>query len=111
AFLTQRLANNDSIVFVAETDNAVVGFVQMYPTFSTVGLKVAYILNDLFVSAESRGQGAAQALMEACFAYCEDNNARYVALETARTNEQAQRLYEKMGMHVDEEMLHYVRYW
>ncbi|MEG0472272.1 MAG: hypothetical protein RR588_08040 [Solibacillus sp.] len=40
----------------------------------------------------------------------EQNNARYVTLETSVTNKDAQNLYEKMDMHVENEVYHYIKY-
>ncbi|MFF5995708.1 GNAT family N-acetyltransferase [Lysinibacillus sp. KU-BSD001] len=110
-FLQQRLVNKDSIVFIAIIEHVTVGFVQLYPTFSTVGLKRAYILNDLYVSPIARQKGVAQALIERCFTFCEAQNARYITLETSLSNVHAQKIYEKVGMHIEDSVLHYIKYW
>ncbi|MGL4522498.1 MAG: GNAT family N-acetyltransferase [Bacilli bacterium] len=110
-FLKTRFENEESVVYVALIENEVVGFVQLYPTFSTVGLQRAYILNDLYVASSARRKGIGQALIQQCYAWCEENNARYVTLETARGNSGAQKLYEQMGMNIDREVLHYSKYW
>lgn len=110
-FLTERLANEQSVLFAAVQDGLYVGFTQLYPTFSSVAMKRAYILNDLFVLPEARKQGVAQQLIEAAFSFATEQNARFVALETGAANVQAQQLYDKMGMHVEHDVLHYVRYF
>jgi hypothetical protein len=52
-FLEARLRCRDSVVFLAFRDDATrtsVGFVQLYPSFSSVSMKPIWILNDLFVA-------------------------------------------------------------
>src|SRR5438046_1813330 len=61
AFLTDRLASEQSVVFLA-VDGAAspatsLGFVQLYPSFSSVRMKPIWILNDLFVATEARRLG------------------------------------------------------
>lgn len=109
-FLEERISKEESIIFIALVDSEAAGFVQLYPIFSSVSLKRAYILNDLYVDPRFRQQGAGKRLMEKSFEYCIQNNARFVALETAKDNIQAQKLYEQMGMN-QEEMLHYSKIW
>lgn len=52
-FLTDRLSNGDSEIFVAENEQQVlVGFVQLYPLFSSTRMKKFWLLNDLFVNSK-----------------------------------------------------------
>lgn len=92
---------------MAELDDEVIGFAQIYPTFSTVSLQRAYILNDIFVSGKDRNTGSGRKLIEKSFEYAEENNARFICLETDKDNVKAQKLYEKMGMTNDEILYHY----
>lgn len=108
-FIEERYNNKESIIFLAEENEKVFGFVQLYPVFSTVSLQRAYILNDLFVRSINRSSGASKKLIEKSFDFAKENNARYVCLETGVDNVNAQGLYEKMGMSVDNEVLHYSR--
>jgi len=57
AFLRERLNNGESVVFVAMNDGRGVGFTQLYPTFTSIGVSQAWILNDLYVSPEARRKG------------------------------------------------------
>ena len=110
-FLTDRLQQHESIIFAAVDGNKCIGFTQLYTPFSSVAMKRAYILNDLFVLEEARQQGIAQQLMETAFTFAEQQDARFVALETGVDNTSAQHLYEKMGMSVDDTMKHYIKYF
>ena len=94
-FIQERVMGAESIIFLAYLEEEPVGFAQLFPVFSSVAMKRAFLLNDLFVAKQARKQGVAQALMEQCFIYCQQEDARYMMLETARDNVQAQKLYEK----------------
>lgn len=110
-FLKERLQKGESIIFLAYLDAQPVGFVQLFPIFSSVAMKKAFLLNDLFVAEHARKQGVAMRLIEECYAYCKNEDARYITLETATDNKQAQKLYEKLGMKIDQDVFHYIKYW
>ena len=61
-YLAERLNGEESIIFIAIENKEQAGFTQLYPSFSSVGLKKIWILNDLFVSTDHRQKGIAQAL-------------------------------------------------
>ncbi|MGX9462466.1 GNAT family N-acetyltransferase [Shewanella sp. A14] len=48
-FLTCRLDENDSIIFVSIRDEEMVGFVQLYPSYSSLLLAPVWYLEDMFV--------------------------------------------------------------
>lgn len=110
-FLKERLRNKESIILVAKMDDHYVGFTQLYPTFSSVAMKRAYILNDLFVVERYRKNGVAKALMNAAFQFAANQDSRFVTLETGANNMKAQALYEKMGMTTEKDVKHYIHYW
>ena len=100
-FLGERLAKNDSEIFVAFKDNKMAGFVQLYPIFSSTNMKKFWLLNDLFVKVEFRAQGFSKALIERAKELCRQSNAGGFMLETAKTNIIGNRLYQKMGLTLD----------
>ena len=107
-FISERLANGDSTIFLATTDDgAPVGFTQLYPSFSSVSAGRIYILNDLFVAPPARGAGAGRALLEAAAAFGRAQGALRLALSTARDNHAAQGLYEAAGWVRDESYYEY----
>lgn len=105
-FLEQRLANHESIIFLATWDNRPIGFTQLYTSFSSVSLRPIYILNDLFVDSAYRGRGIGGALLNRAKTHCTNSNHKGLALETALDNP-AQNLYEKLGWKKDTDYLHY----
>jgi GNAT superfamily N-acetyltransferase len=96
-FLNERLSKNQSTVFIAFANGEAVGFTQLYPVFSSVSLKPALLLNDLYVSQKARQQGIAAALLNRAKDYGKQNGAGWLLLETAADNFKAQSVYEKNG--------------
>ena len=101
-FLTDRLENDEAVVFIARVDGNPVGFTMIYPTFSTVSLSPVWLLNDLYVTETSRGQGVANLLMDAAEAAAREAGATRIFLRTAHDNTPAQALYESRGWKQDE---------
>jgi ribosomal protein S18 acetylase RimI-like enzyme len=103
AFLRERLALGESFVLVAERAGKAIGFVQMYPLYSSVRARRILVLNDLYVVETARRGGVAEALLREAEALAREAGALRLALETGEDNRAAQRLYEKLGWrHVSE---------
>jgi len=100
-FLNERLAKNESEIFIAFKGNKMTGFVQLYPIFSSTKMKKFWLLNDLFVKAEFRAQGFSKALIERSKELCRQSNACGFMLETAKTNIIGNRLYQQTGLKLD----------
>jgi ribosomal protein S18 acetylase RimI-like enzyme len=101
AFIRERLEASESVIFVAEAggDGAggILGFVQLFPSFSSVTARRIWVLNDLFVAAEARGSGVGRALMEAAREHAVKTGAKRLTLETTSGNNTAWSLYESLG--------------
>ncbi|MGG6296011.1 N-acetyltransferase family protein [Leptolyngbya sp. AN02str] len=108
AFLQARLQHGDSVILVAQDGDRLVGFTQLYPSFSSVAMQRIWILNDLFVEPSSRNQGIAKQLLQAAEAYAKDTHAIRIVLATQISNVLAQSLYESLGYRKDEAFYHYV---
>lgn len=108
-FLRDRLTHFDSVILIAEDEanGRAVGFVQMYPVFSSLRMARALILNDLYVSEEYRRGGVARKLMDAARVFAEMAGAVSLSLETATDNAKARALYGSLGYQLDEGFLHY----
>jgi GNAT superfamily N-acetyltransferase len=106
-FLRERLAGDESVIFLALEDATALGFVQLYPSFWSVAACRSWILNDLYVIPESRGAGVGRALLERARAHAESTGAGGMSLATQRSNVTAQRLYEGLGWVRDQEFFHY----
>jgi ribosomal protein S18 acetylase RimI-like enzyme len=106
AFLMSRFSLKDFVIFVATNDQEIVGFTQLYPTYSSVKMQRAYILNDLYVSKTQRKKGIGEALLNTAKQFCETEQLRGLTLETDLDNP-AQHLYERLGWKKDTDVLHY----
>jgi GNAT superfamily N-acetyltransferase len=106
-FIGERLAKQDSVFYLAESQGEALGFTQLYPAFASLSLAPIWILNDLYVEPAARGRGVGEALMDAARTLALSNGAAELMLQTARTNATAQRLYEKLGWIRDDEFLVY----
>lgn len=101
-FITQRLQNNQSVIFIAFTAGGkAVGFTQLYPIYSSVGLKNAWLLNDLYVTEAERGKRIAAMLLDAAKQHGRQTNSGWLMLQTATTNLAAQKAYEANGWQRD----------
>ena len=105
-FLTDRLTNKESIIYLVYIEENPVGFIQLYPIFSSVTMEPMYILNDLFVDSSYRNIGVGGSLIQTAKDLCHEKNFKGMALETQTSNKIAQGLYEKVGF-VKDKNLHY----
>ncbi|MGQ0557963.1 MAG: GNAT family N-acetyltransferase [Nitrospiraceae bacterium] len=102
-FLNDRFISNQSVVLIAEDrDGAAVGFVQPYPTFSSILAASMYVLSDLFVVPAARRRGVVTRLLKSAAETARITGAVRLELATAITNVSAQRLYESLGWQRDE---------
>ncbi len=109
SFLRERLTNNESVIFLAvdpESGDGL-GFMQLYPSFSSVSARRIWILNDLFVVPTSRQRGVGRALLDAARDHAISTNAKRLVLSTAKTNSIAQALYKSYGYQPDEAFLEF----
>lgn len=101
AFLLERFADGGSIVFLARRKGEPAGFVQMFPSFSSVSTARIWILNDLYVAKNQRHRGIARALMDHAVRWAKENSSIRLVLETATDNHPAKALYESLGWRME----------
>ena len=100
-WLRERLRFGESTVLVARRDGAMVGFVQLYPMFSSVRTAKTWIRNDLYVDAGARRRGVARRLLDAAAAFAREDGAAGISLETTQDNAAARALYRAAGWRED----------
>jgi ribosomal protein S18 acetylase RimI-like enzyme len=106
-YIKERIENKESVLFVVKDKQNYVGFTQLYPAFSSISLKRAWILNDLYVDKKARKQGVGELLLHKAKEYAIETGAKSLSLSTAPDNHSAQRLYEKNGYKRDDQFYHY----
>jgi GNAT superfamily N-acetyltransferase len=96
-FLLERFQHGESIIFLAMEDGTALGFVQLYPSFSSGAAAHILILNDLFVVPGARRAGVATLLLRAAVNYGKAVGVVRLTLSTEVTNKSARALYEAEG--------------
>ncbi|NSL85246.1 GNAT family N-acetyltransferase [Chitinophaga solisilvae] len=107
AFVSERIKQKDSIIYVVLEGEEIIGFTQLYPIFTSIGMKRGWLLNDLYVLEEHRGKGAGSALLDAAAALGRSTGAAWVMLQTYIANREAQKLYEAKGFKKDVHSYYY----
>lgn len=100
-FLSQRLENDESVIFIAEEESVLKGFVQLYPIFSSTQMKRLWLLNDLYVNSNYRGQGISIQLIDKAKELAINTHSAGLMLETAKTNDIGNKLYPRAGFELD----------
>ena len=100
-WLRSRLRVGESVVLLARRGGAMLGFVQLYPMFSSVRTAKTWILNDLYVDPAARRGGIARSLLDAAAKYAREDGAAGISLETTQDNAAARALYRAAGWNED----------
>lgn len=83
--------------FVAEMDGKLVGLTHYRPFFSPLSANVKGFLDDLFVAPDTRGTGAAQALIEAVSTEGRAKGWAVIRWITADDNYRARGVYDRVA--------------
>lgn len=106
-FITERIENKDSEIFVAENQGELVGFVQLYPLFSSTRMKRYWLLNDLYVNENHRGNDYSKQLIEEAKKMAISTDACGILLETGKSNGIGNQLYPSCGFEIYDEVNFY----
>ena len=105
-FITERIINNESVIFLARENKTAVGFVQLYPSFCSVDAVKIFILYDLYVDKNYRKSGVGKQLMNKASEFGKESGASRLDLLTAFSNKAGQHLYEKLGYKIVNDDFH-----
>ena len=87
----------EGVIFVATRDNQVLAMINILFTVSTaLGARVA-VLEDMIVSADSRGKGIGSGLIEHAIEYCRGCGIKRISLLTDPGNVSAHAFYGRHG--------------
>ncbi|SFC78073.1 GNAT family N-acetyltransferase [Pseudoalteromonas denitrificans] len=108
-FLRSLIIGEDSVIFIAVDSDSdeLMGFVNLYPSYSSLALKRLWILNDLGVSQNFRGKNVSKALISRVLSFAKETHAVRIELKTEKTNERALQLYKTMGFEIDIDNVYY----
>jgi GNAT superfamily N-acetyltransferase len=90
-----------------DDDGQAVGFATIFWTWTTLSASRLAVMNDLFVVADARGDGHADALIAECAERARARGATELAWQTAHDNTRAQAVYARVGATRDERWLDY----
>jgi GNAT superfamily N-acetyltransferase len=90
-----------------DNDGLAVGFATIFWTWTTLSASRLAVMNDLFVVADARGGGHADALIAECVERARARGATELAWQTAKDNARARAVYERVGATRDERWLEY----
>jgi GNAT superfamily N-acetyltransferase len=83
------------------------GFVNLYPSYSTLALQRLWILNDLGVSSHFRRKGVSKALVYKVQEFAKETNASRIKLKTGIKNTTAKNIYKSMNFIIDTDNIYY----
>jgi len=108
AYLEARLGARESVVLIAADEaGQLLGFTQLYPTWCSLLAGPVYVLYDLYVALQARRRGVGRALLKAAAQRGQRDGKLRMTLSTAKTNADAQSVYESLGWQRDNEFYVY----
>jgi GNAT superfamily N-acetyltransferase len=78
-------------------EHVAVGFATVLWTWQTLDAAPAAVMNDLYVAPSARGQGLAEALIDACAELARAHGAPELVWQTELDNHRAQAVYDRIG--------------
>jgi ribosomal protein S18 acetylase RimI-like enzyme len=111
AFLEKRLRREESVIYLAlhdDDEKKLLGFCQLYPSFSSLSLKRVWILNDIYVAEDARRQLVADHLIQKAKKMAKESQAVRMRVSTSSNNAVAQKVYESIGFKEDTQFKNYV---
>jgi GNAT superfamily N-acetyltransferase len=106
-FLYEKFEHMESVIFIAQLEDEVVGFAQLYPVFTSLTLQRVWLLNDFFIVEEYRGSGVGTQLFAKVKEFTLLTKSKGIELSVEHTNKKAWAFWEKQGFKMDEEFRYY----
>jgi GNAT superfamily N-acetyltransferase len=111
SFLGERIVRDESVVFVAREGERAVGFIQLYPLWSSWYCRRIWFLSDLYVKEYARKHGVGRRLVERIIEHAGETGAVSVMVELPRREPHLEEFYRRLGFGRDEvfELARYIR--
>lgn len=113
-FLLARMSDLQSVVYIAvgsrdDGPEEALGFIQLYPGFSSVSLQRVWNLNDVYVTEAARCSGVAHALVDKARHHAEQTDSAGLVTSIRHHNHPASSLFRSTGFVHDDEFEYYFR--
>ena len=108
-FLETRIKRKESVIYLALADDEdkLLGYCQLFPSYSSLSLKRVWILNDIYVAEDARRMLVADRLLQTAKQMAKETNAVRMRVATSVSNEVAQKTYESIGFREDTRFKNY----
>lgn len=100
-FLKSLIEQERSKIFLSYEEGELTGFVQLYPSYSSIGLAPIWILNDFFIFGGSDRREIAKGLLDAAKMLCEASKAVRLEVTTRKENHRLHKIYRDYGFEKD----------
>ena len=100
-FLKLLIKEEKSQIFLSCEDDELTGFVQLYPSFSSIGLAPIWVLNDFFIFGGSNRRDIAKGFLDAAKMLCEASKALRIEVTTRKENHRLHKIYRDYGFEKD----------
>lgn len=100
-FLTERIERGESVVFAAFDGEEPIGFLQLYPLFSSWYARRQWFLSDLYVAAAHRQRGVGKRLVAACAEFAKRAGSRAILVELPFSEPHLATFYGQLGFGKD----------
>ncbi len=100
-FLEERLSAADSVVFFARSEAQALGFIQLYPLWSSWYCRRVWFLSDLYVREESRKCGVGRRLVERAIGHAVLSGSSSIMVELPHREPHLREFYATLGFHED----------
>jgi GNAT superfamily N-acetyltransferase len=100
-FLSERLREGDAVFLVAFAQERAVGFLTLYPLFSSWYATRIWFLSDLYVRDDVRNGGIGRRLVEEAKGFARDNRSRSIMVEIPHREPHLVKFYEDLSFVLD----------
>ena len=99
-YFARKIANSNSIFFVAEIDENIVGYILGYiDSYPVRNINPIVMLDNLFISENYRRKGIGSKLFQEFLKVAKDNGAKRLQVKTYSKNKEAIEFYKKQGFY------------
>ncbi len=102
-FLKERLRCQDSVLLLACEGDRGVGFLQLYPLFSSWYVTRIWFLSDLYVEERYRGAGIGRALVREAQVFAREVGSRSIMVEIPHVEPHLVTFYESLAFERDKD--------